>query len=124
METEPEIVESTEKNFAYFSGDQPQFNVGLYPGRVSRKPLIAPGMVKIICEVHPWMSAYVVVTDHPYHAVTDAYGEYLISEIPAGVYRLKVWHESLGTEEKQVEVKGGESRNVDFVFDVKSGVKK
>jgi plastocyanin len=109
---------------AYFTAGQPQFNIGLYPGRVSRKPLIAPGVVKIICEVHPWMSAYIVVTDHPYHAVTDAYGEYLISDVPVGVYRLKVWHESLGTEEKQVEVKAGESRKVDFVFDVKSGVKK
>jgi plastocyanin len=109
---------------AYFTSEQPQFNVGLYPGRVSRKPLIAPGVVKIICEVHPWMSAYVVVTDHPYHAVTDAYGEYLINDVPAGVYRLKVWHESLVTEEKQVEVKAGESRNVDFVLNVKSGVKK
>src|SRR5439155_15782332 len=56
---------------AYFSGDQPQFNVGLYPGRVSRKPRIVSGMVKIICEVNPWMSAYVGVTDHHYHAVTE-----------------------------------------------------
>src|SRR6185369_4494935 len=42
---------------ALFHGDQPQFNIGLYPGRVSRKPLTAPGIVQIICEVHPWMSA-------------------------------------------------------------------
>ena len=106
---------------AYFTASQPQFNVGLYPGRVSRKPLVAAGEVKIVCEVHPWMSAYIIVTDHPYHAVTDVYGEYLITDVPAGVYRLKVWHQSLGTEERQVEVKAGESRNVDFVFD---GVKK
>ena len=109
---------------AYFTNGQPQFNVGLYPGRVSRKPLITPGVVKILCEVHPWMTAYIVVTDHPYSSVTDAYGEYLMSEVPAGVYRLKVWHESLGTEEKQLEVKAGGSHNVDFVFNPKPGVKK
>jgi plastocyanin len=109
---------------ALFTSGQPQFNVGLYPGRVSRKPLVTPGVVKIICEVHPWMSAYIVVTDHPYYSVTDVYGEYLISDIPAGSYQLKVWHETLGAEEKPVEVKAGGSHNVDFVFSPKPGVKK
>jgi plastocyanin len=109
---------------AFFMNGQPQFNVGLYPGRVSRKPLVTPGVVKILCEVHPWMSAYLVVTDHPYHAVTDVYGEYLINDIPAGTYKIKVWHESLGSEEKSVEVKAGDSHNVDFVFKPSPGVKK
>jgi plastocyanin len=109
---------------ALFTSGQPQFNIGLYPGKVSRKPLVTPGVVKIICEVHPWMSAYIVVTDHPYYSVTDIYGEYLISDIPAGSYRLKVWHETLGTQEKPVEAKAGGSHNVDFVLSPKPGVKK
>jgi plastocyanin len=109
---------------ALFTGGQPEFNIGLYPGKVSRKPLVTPGVVKIICEVHPWMSAYIVVTDHPYYSVTDIYGEYLINDIPAGSYRLKVWHETLGTQEKPVEVKAGASQNVDFVLSPKPGVKK
>jgi plastocyanin len=109
---------------ALFTSGQPQFNIGLYPGRVSRKPLVTPGVVKIICEVHPWMSAYIVVSDHPYYSVTDVYGDYLISDIPAGSYRLKVWHETLGTQEKPVEVKAGGSQNVDFVLSPKPGVKK
>jgi plastocyanin len=109
---------------ALFTSGQPQFNVGLYPGKVSRKPLVTPGVVKIICEVHPWMGAYIVVTDHPYYSVTDVYGEYLISDIPAGSYRLKVWHETLGTQEKSIEVKAGGSQNVDFVLSPKPGVKK
>jgi len=65
-----------------------------------------------------------VVAEHPYQAITDTYGEYLISEISPGSYRLKVWHESLGTQEKQVEVKAGGSHNVDFVFAPTPGVKK
>jgi plastocyanin len=109
---------------ALFTGGQPQFNVGLYPGKVSRKPLVTPGVVKIVCEVHPWMSAYIVVTDHPYHSVTDVYGEYLITDVPAGSYRLKVWQEILGTQEKTVEVKPGSSQKVDFVLAPKSEVKK
>lgn len=109
---------------AYFTAGQPQFNVGLYPSKVSRKPLVSPGVIKIVCEVHPWMSAYIVVAEHPYQSVTDIYGEYLINEVPPGTYKLKAWHESLGTQEKQVEVKPGGSHNVDFVFAPTSGVKK
>jgi len=109
---------------ALFASGQPQFNIGLYPGKVSRKPLVTPGVVKVICEVHPWMSAYIAVTDHPYYSVTDVYGEYLISDIPAGSYRLKVWQEILGTQEKTIEVKPGSSNKVDFVLAAKPEVKK
>jgi plastocyanin len=109
---------------AYFTTGQPHFNVGLYPGRVSRKPLVTPGVVKILCEVHPWMSAYIVVTDHPYQSVTDVYGEYLISDVPPGNYKLKVWHENLGVQEKLLEVKAAISHNVDFLFAPTPGVEK
>jgi len=109
---------------AFFVDGQPQFNIGLYPGRVSRKPLITPGIVKILCEVHPWMSAYIVVTDHPYHSITDAYGEYQMGDIPPGAYRVKVWHETLGTQEKRVEVKPGASQTLNFTFVPSPGVKK
>ncbi len=109
---------------ALFTNEQPQFNIGLYPGRVSRKPLIAAGIVNIRCEVHPWMAAYIVVTEHPYHAVSDIYGEYEITDVPPGVYQLKIWHESLGTQEKRIEVKPAKAQSVDFTFTPSSGVKK
>jgi hypothetical protein len=109
---------------AYFPEGQPHFNVGLYPGRVSRKPIVTAGVVKIVCEVHPWMSAFLVVTDHPYHAVTDAYGEYDLRDVPPGAYRVKVWHEVLGTQEKPVEVKAGAVSKIDFVLETGKGAKK
>jgi len=109
---------------ALFANDQPQFNVGLYPGRTSRKPLVAAGLVKIRCEVHQWMAAYIVVTEHPYHAVSDVYGEYELRDVPPGVYQLKVWHETLGTQEKRIEVKPAGTPKVDFTFTVSPGVKK
>ncbi len=109
---------------AFFLSGQPQFNVGLYPGRASRKPLLNAGIVKILCEVHPWMSAYVVVTEHPYHAVSDMYGDYEIRDVPAGVYKLKVWHESLGVQETKVEVKAGGASQMDFNLSAPSGAKK
>jgi len=88
------------------------------------KPLIAPGLVKIQCEVHPWMTGYIVVTDHPYFAVTDLYGEYELSEVPPGTYQLKLWHESLGVQEKRIEIKAGGAQVVDFSFTPSAGVKK
>ena len=109
---------------AVFTNQQPQFNVGLYPGRTSRKPLITAGLFNIRCEVHPWMAAYIMVTEHPYHAVSDIYGEYELSEVPAGVYQLRVWHETLGTQEKRIEVKPAMTQKVDFTFTPSSGVKK
>jgi hypothetical protein len=109
---------------ASFAGGQPQFNIGLYPGRVSRKPLITAGIVKIRCEVHAWMAAYIAVTDHPYHFITDVYGEYELTDVPPGSYQLKVWHESLGTQEKRVEVKAATPQKVDFTFISSPGVKK
>jgi hypothetical protein len=109
---------------AFFKNGQPDFNIGLYPRRVSRKPLVTAGIVKILCEVHPWMAAYIVITDHPYHAITDLYGEYQIQDVPPGTYRLKVWHEKLGLQENQVEVKSGAISKVDFVLSLPGEAKK
>lgn len=109
---------------ALFTNEQPQFNIGLYPGRTSRKPFIAAGLVKIQCEVHAWMAAYIVVTEHPYHAVSDIYGEYELTDVPPGVYQLKVWHEKLGMQEKRIEVKPAKAQNADFSFTSSSGIKK
>jgi hypothetical protein len=106
---------------AFFQGAQPQFNVGLFPGKVVRKPMVSPGVVKLLCEVHSWMSAYVIVTENSYHAVTDVHGEYQIGDVPPGTYRLKVWHERLGTQEKKVEVKAGATSKVDFVLSPSEG---
>ena len=109
---------------AYFEDGQPQFNVALPPGKTVRKPLVSPGLVRIICEVrHTWMTAYVMVTEHPYHSVTDIFGEYEIRDVPPGTYRLKMWHESLGTQVKEVQVKGGEIIKADFSISSTRGVK-
>lgn len=101
---------------ALFHEGQPQFNVGLYPGRIVRKPIVATGPVKVICEVHPWMTAYVFVAENPYHAVTDIYGRYEIRDVPPGTYRIKVWHERLGTQEQKVIVTDGKTTEAIFTF--------
>ncbi|HUY26302.1 MAG TPA: carboxypeptidase regulatory-like domain-containing protein [Candidatus Binataceae bacterium] len=104
----------------FFTG-QPQFNVALWPGRVVRKPMVTPGVVKVVCEVHPWMYAYIVVAQQPYFAVTDIHGRYEIRGLPPGPVRLKLWHERLGSEEKTVEVQSGKTTVADFTFSPAEG---
>ncbi len=70
------------------------------------------------------MSAFVVVTEHPYHSVTDIFGEHEIRDVPPGTYRLKVWHETLGTQEKRGEVKSGSVSEVGFILSTTQGAKK
>jgi len=48
------------------------------------------------CDIHPWMSGYMRVFDHPYFALTDEDGKFELPNPPAGKYRLKVWHPASG----------------------------
>jgi hypothetical protein len=98
------------------------FNVALPPGRETRKPLAYPGIIQVTCDVrHTWMDAYIVVSEHPYYAVTDLYGEYELREVPPGTYKLRVWHEVLGMQEKEVRVEAGKEVEVNFALPIKEG---
>jgi hypothetical protein len=98
-------------------GAETLFNLALPPGRRVRRPLGRAGRIAFTCNVrHTWMSAFVVVTDHPYHSVTDAYGAYEIRDLPVGRYTVHAWHEELGTLEQTVRIEGGETANADFSF--------
>jgi plastocyanin len=76
-------------------------------------------MVYVKCDIHPWMSAYLGVVDHPYFAVTADGGTFEIKDLPAGTYTLSAWHEKYGILEQPVTVADGASRNLEFTF--KSG---
>ncbi|MBD3675634.1 MAG: hypothetical protein HUJ26_19150 [Planctomycetaceae bacterium] len=70
-------------------------------------PEILP--MKVGCDIHPWMTAWWMVVDHPYAAVTNEKGEFEIGELPDGEHDFRVWHEKAGYLEKKlsVTVKGG-----------------
>jgi len=67
---------------------------------------------------HPWERAIVGVFDHPFFAVSDQFGNYEIRGVPPGKYTLVVWHERLGKQEMEITVVPGESRKLDFTFDL------
>jgi plastocyanin len=62
-------------------------------------------MVKVKCDMHPWMGAWIGVVDHPFFAVTDADGKFEIKGLPAGTYTLGVWHEGLETLDDKNEIR-------------------
>ncbi len=73
-------------------------------------------MVRFKCDVHPWMSSYLGVVDHPFFAVSDATGSFKIDGLPAGEYTLEAWHEELGTTTQKVTVAEGQPASVAFSF--------
>lgn len=75
-----------------------------------------PEFVKIACDVHNWMNGWIVVADHPYYVVTDENGQFELDGVPAGSYSAEIWHETLGTQTLQVEVKTGEETTLTGVF--------
>ncbi|MGR3176264.1 MAG: carboxypeptidase regulatory-like domain-containing protein [Candidatus Scalindua sp.] len=95
-----------------------QFNLGTYDVGASKPVTFDKSCeVPLLCNVHAEMSAFVVVFDNPYFAVTAKDGSYKINNVPPGTYKLKTWHEKLRSEEKEVKVEGG--KTVEVAFELK-----
>jgi len=79
-----------------FLGKPTVFNLAL-PNRDQMiditKRLTRPGVVRVVCDAHPHMSAWMIVHDSPYYAVTDARGAFRIDGVPPGTYKVTMWHE-------------------------------
>ena len=73
-------------------------------------------MIRIKCDVHGWMNAYVGVVDHPYFAVTSGGGKFELKNVPAGTYAIEAWHEKLGTQTQSVTIADKESKELSFSF--------
>jgi plastocyanin len=81
-------------------------NMGTWPTGEQRSfKFDAPGVVPLLCNVHPEMSGYIIVSPTPYHAVTDEAGKFSI-EVPDGSYTLEAWHEGMKNQSKPVTVAG------------------
>jgi hypothetical protein len=90
----------------------PTAGVTLDASRGARRP----GVIEVRCDAHQWMSAYILLFEHPYYAVTDSLGSFRIEGVPAGTYTVKVWHEALGDLEDEVQVEPGKTASVAFSF--------
>jgi plastocyanin len=82
-------------------------NLGTWP-KGEKRPFKFdnPGAVPLLCNVHPEMSGYIVVTPTPYSALTDKSGDYKIENVPDGSYSVTGWHEGAKNQSKPVTVSG------------------
>jgi plastocyanin len=72
-----------------------------------------PEMIKLTCDVHSWMLGWVAVVPGV-AAVTDNNGMAKLENVPAGKQKIEVWHETLGKQDKEVDVKAGQTTKVSF----------
>jgi hypothetical protein len=72
--------------------------------------------MKVKCDIHPWMNAYVAVVPHPYFAVTGPDGAFELPNLPPGTYTVEVWHEKYKSMEQTVTIGDGETGTVEFTF--------
>ena len=83
---------------------------------LSRKFLKPEIMIKVKCNIHSWMHAFIGVVEHPYFAVSKDDGSFEIDNLPLGTYTLAVWQENLGTQEQQVTVTPHSTAVTKFTF--------
>jgi plastocyanin len=85
---------------------QPKFK------KVMTEKFEKPEFIKLTCDVHSWMLGWVAVMPNPFFGVTDGSGNAKIENVPPGKYTVEAWHETLGKQTKEVEVKAGQSTKV------------
>ncbi len=110
MEGEILNSDSIGHNFHTISKGVYNVNKKIQPGSkllVKKNKIRKTGLVRAKCDIHSWMGGYWVVADTPYTVLSDADGNFSISDIPAGKYTLKIWHETLGETTQQIEVNSG-----------------
>jgi plastocyanin len=78
--------------------------------------LKAGEILRVRCDNHTWMAAYVGVFDHPYFSVSGTDGAFTIANVPVGKQTVKAWHEVMGTQTQMVDVESGKTATVDFTI--------
>jgi plastocyanin len=82
-----------------------RFDLGRYArGRSKAVRFDQPGIVRVFCDIHSHMSAFVLVFGHPYFAATDADGRYVIGSVPPGTYTLVAWYEGQVRDSRPVVI--------------------
>jgi len=93
------------------------FDLGRYAaGHSKSERFDRPGIVRVFCEIHSHMNAFILVFSHPFFTVTDTSGRYRIDDVPAGAYNVIAWNEGLSSDPKPVTVTSGGSAELDFTL--------
>lgn len=103
-------------NVHAFAGPKTLFNQAQPPKSAPLNKAVADAdVLKLKCDVHSWMTAFVVFSKGPF-AVSAADGSFEIKDLPPGKYKIEAWHEKLGTKTLEVTVEDGKAAAADFEF--------
>jgi plastocyanin len=92
-----------------------RFDLGRYAvGKSKSVRFNQPGIVRVFCEIHSHMNAFILVFGHPFFATTDSDGRYRINNVPPGTYNVIAWNEGLASEPKSVTIPPGGLAELDF----------
>ena len=93
------------------------FDLGRYAaGRSKPVTFDRPGVVRVFCDIHSHMNAFILVFGHPFFSLTDTDGRYRIDNVPPGTYNLIAWNEGVSSEPKPVTVPEGGAAELDFTL--------
>ena len=107
--------DDTNHNIHTFAKKNQAINKNVAGGSDMEQKLDKDEVIDVKCDVHTWMKGYIVVTDATHWAVSDADGNFTISGLPAGDYKISYWHEELGKgKSDSVTVAAGETAKMDM----------
>ncbi|HMD34416.1 MAG TPA: carboxypeptidase regulatory-like domain-containing protein [Vicinamibacterales bacterium] len=93
-----------------------RFDLGRYAAGGSRSVTFdRPGIVRVFCEIHTHMSAFILVFSHPFFALTEPDGRYRIDNVPPGTYSVVAWHEGTATDPKPATIADADAE-LDFTI--------
>ena len=95
----------------------PAFNVAMTTaGSERRVRFDQPEIMRVKCDVHPWMTAYVAAVENPFFAFTGDDGSFEIKNLPAGSYKLAAWHELYGRLEQSITLADDKPAEVTMTY--------
>ena len=94
------------------------FNIGQPPKTPDRERVFTrpEGPIRLGCDFHKWMAAWIFVLDHPFYAVTDENGRFEIQGLPPGDYTFEAWHEEFGDQRRTLTITYPQTDQLDFLF--------
>lgn len=95
--------------------DPKSFNIGRRPqGETVPQTFNKSGVVRVFCDIHSHMSAFIIILENPFYSIGDKNGNYEIKEVPPGKYKLNVWHDSIEFNPIELNINSGDIKTINI----------